>query len=166
MFSRHKAQCDCTVCKPTELTLARKIIIMIIIIYFIRTILEGEKKRKLWNWSGETRGYLPRPKHLLKYMWEKEGAILEGKRLCQRSVRKESELSTQEEFGDERESSYDRLMKSMKSRWHIERVWKGGKEWKLDEISGAQHIDYSCDGYLLALLLVNKHDRKCKKIGP
>ena len=52
-----------------------------------------KKVKRAWNWSGETGGHLTTPKHSPNYLWEKEGTILEGKRLCQGSVRKEGEMN-------------------------------------------------------------------------
>lgn len=56
----------------------------------------------------------------------------------------------------------------MTSRQHTERaIWKGEEQWKIDEISDAKNIEYiSDDGYVLALLMVNKHSRMCKEIEP
>lgn len=54
----------------------------------------------------------------------------------------------------------------MKSRGCIEGVWKSGEEWEMDEISDAQNIECPYDnGYVLALLMVNKQVGMCKKIG-
>lgn len=59
-----------------------------------------------WNYNEKTGVCLSTSKHSPKYLWKEEGTVLEGKRLCQGSVR-EGKINVQEELGDERESTYD-----------------------------------------------------------
>lgn len=55
----------------------------------------------------KTGGCLSTSKQSLKYSWKEEATVLEGKRLCQGSVREEGKMNIQGEFGDERESADD-----------------------------------------------------------